>query len=160
MKFLLTNLFAFVVLGTLGLAFGTLGVSCQAHESGEIKVETLIKSTTAWDKQPLPPYPAGTTEITILKIVVPKGAKIPPHYHSVINAGVLLKGELTVSMPDGKSVTLKSGDALVEVVNKPHWGTNTGDVDAEIIVFYAGIKGQTFTHHLPQTKKQTKNTAD
>jgi hypothetical protein len=40
---------------------------------------------------------------------------------------------------------LKAGDPIVEVVNTLHYGINEGTVPAEIVVFYAGIVGQTVT---------------
>jgi len=61
------------------------------------------------------------------------------HEHPVINAGVLLSGELTVITEDNKTLTLKAGEAIIEVVNTWHYGKNEGSKPAEIIVFYAGI---------------------
>ena len=63
---------------------------------------------------------------------------MPLHEHPVINAGVLLSGELTVVTEDNKTLHLKAGDAIVEVVNKWHYGKNEGNEPAEILVFYAG----------------------
>jgi quercetin dioxygenase-like cupin family protein len=40
---------------------------------------------------------------------------------------------------------MKAGDSIVEVVNKWHYGINEGNEPAEIIVFYAGIKGKPVT---------------
>jgi quercetin dioxygenase-like cupin family protein len=57
----------------------------------------------------------------------------------VINAGVLISGQLTVVTKDGKTLHLKAGDPIVEVVNTFHYGINQGKVPAEIVVFYAGI---------------------
>ena len=58
--------------------------------------------------------------------------------HADDPAGVLLSGELTVITEDDKKLLLKAGDPIVEVVNKRHYGKNTGKGPAEIIVFYAG----------------------
>ncbi len=44
----------------------------------------------------LPEYPEGKPEITILRIQIPPGTTLPLHTHPVINAGVLLSGELAV----------------------------------------------------------------
>jgi hypothetical protein len=63
----------------------------------------------------------------------------------VINAGVLMSGQLTVKTTDGKVLQLNAGDPIVEVVNTLHYGINEGTVPAEIIVFYAGIVGQPVT---------------
>ncbi|PQO43653.1 cupin domain-containing protein [Blastopirellula marina] len=136
-KYLLSAL-VLTTIGAFSLAW--------AHEDGVLKVTTVAKSTKAWDGEPLPAYPTGQPEITILRIVIPAGEKTPLHTHSVINAGVLLSGELVVHAEGGLTKTLKPGDPLIELVNKPHWGQNDGKVDAVILVFYAGIEGQKFTH--------------
>ncbi|MBN1471481.1 MAG: cupin domain-containing protein, partial [Syntrophaceae bacterium] len=83
--------------------------------------------------------------VTILRIQIPAGAKLDMHYHPVINAGVLLKGELTVIAEDGKQLHLTTGDSIVELVNKKHYGKNEGTETAEIIVFYAGIENKPIT---------------
>ncbi len=59
----------------------------------------------------------------------------------MINAGVMLKGQLTEVTEAGKRLHLKAGDSIVEVVNTWHYGKNEGDEPAELIVFYAGVKG-------------------
>ncbi|MDR7132140.1 quercetin dioxygenase-like cupin family protein [Algoriphagus sp. 4150] len=106
---------------------------------------TLIESELAWNGDSLPPYPSSKPQISILKITIPAHAELPLHYHPVINAGVLLKGELYVIDEDGNELTLKAGDPIIEVVNKKHLGKNMGDEDAEIIVFYAGTPGMKIT---------------
>ncbi len=116
-----------------------------AEEANRVTVETLAKSTASWDGTALPAYREGTPEITILRIRIPAGSKLEMHWHPVINAGVLLSGELTVVTKDGKTLMLRAGDALVEVVDRWHYGKNEGTTTAEIIVFYAGIAGEPIT---------------
>lgn len=67
------------------------------------------------------------------------------HKHPVINAGVLLSGELTVTTEDNETLLLKAGDPIVELVNKWHFGKNTGNGPAEILVFYAGAQDTPIT---------------
>lgn len=110
-----------------------------------IQVETLLKTSESWDGQELPPYPEGTPEITILRITVAPGTALPNHQHPVMNAGVLLKGQILVRTEHGKTRQLKAGDSLSEVVNTWHFGSNNGDIPAEIIVVYAGVKGKPIT---------------
>jgi len=86
----------------------------------------------------LPAYPSAQPRISILRIRIPAGAELDMHRHPVINAGVLLSGQLTVMTKTGKTLHLKAGDPIVEVVNTAHFGVNQGDAPAEIIVFYAG----------------------
>ena len=67
------------------------------------------------------------------------------HEHPVINAGVLLKGQVKVTTADNKVLHLKAGDPIIEVVHKWHYGINDGNTTAEIIVFYAGVVGTPIT---------------
>jgi len=132
---------------TICLILATLFTSLAFAEQIETTVvsKTLVKSTHSWDGSQLLSYPEGQPEVTILKITIPVGAKIPLHKHPYINAGVLTKGELTVLTKAGDELIMAAGDPIVEIVNKWHFGENTGDVPAEIIVFYAGIEGQPIT---------------
>jgi len=108
-------------------------------------VKELIKTSKSWDGKLLIPYPQGQPEIIIRRITLPAGARLETHSHPVINAGVLMSGQLTVKTTDGKVLHLKAGDPIVEVVNTLHYGINEGTVPAEIIVFYAGVVGQAVT---------------
>jgi quercetin dioxygenase-like cupin family protein len=116
-----------------------------AKDVSMVQVDQLAKSSLSWDGNHLPDYLKGTPEVTILRIKIPPGAKLPLHKHPVINAGVLLSGELTVFTEDDKTLHLKAGDSIVEVVNKWHYGINEGNETAEILVFYAGIVGTPIT---------------
>ncbi|ASQ90342.1 cupin [Prosthecochloris sp. GSB1] len=112
-----------------------------AREAAVTKVDVLAQSETSWDGNKLPRYGEGPAEVTILRIVIPPGTQLPEHRHPVINAGALMKGELTVVTDKGKVLHLKEGESIVEVVETWHYGKNEGDVPAELIMFYAGNKG-------------------
>jgi quercetin dioxygenase-like cupin family protein len=120
-----------------------------AVDVNSVKVDTLAKTSFSWDGNVLPSYKKGTPEVTILKITIPPGITLPLHKHPVINAGVLLKGILTVITEDKKTLYLKAGDSIVEVVETWHYGMNEGNEPAEIIVFYAGIKDMPITIKAP-----------
>jgi len=130
----------------LGIIVALL-LSCNvwAGNSGSADVQVLTKTGSSWDAAELPAYPTGKAEITILKIIIPPGVKLPRHKHPVINAGVLLSGALTVVTDQGKTLYLKAGDSIVEVVDRWHSGINEGKEPAEIIVFYAGSPGSPIT---------------
>lgn len=117
----------------------------RAREVNPVNVEVLAKTSSSWDGGNLPDYAKGKPEITILRITIPPKAQLPLHKHPVINAGLLLRGELTVETEDKKILHLKAGDSIVEVVNKWHSGKNEGNEPAEIIVFYAGIQDEPIT---------------
>jgi len=111
-----------------------------AQDVNTVKVDVLAKTSKSWDGRDLPNYAKGKPEITILRIKIPPKVQLPLHEHPVINAGVLLKGELTVVTKDKETLHLKAGDSIVEVIDKWHYGKNEGNEPAEIIVFYAGVQ--------------------
>lgn len=115
-----------------------LSTNVSAKDLNAIQTEVLAKTGISWDGSNLPVYPTSAPEITILRIKIPPGAQLPLHKHPVINAGVLLSGELTVVTEDNKILHLKAGESIIEVVNTWHHGKNEGDTTAEILVFYAG----------------------
>lgn len=128
---------AFSVLLFLQTGCGMVRMSQEATEAS-IVVKELVKTSRSWDGELLPAYPQAQPRITILRISIPAGARLETHRHLVINAGVLISGQLTVLTRDGKTLELKAGDPIIEVVNTSHYGINQGKVPAEIIVFYAG----------------------
>ncbi|MGM0553218.1 MAG: cupin domain-containing protein [Pseudomonadota bacterium] len=121
------------------VAGGLLLMLANAGADEGARVETLAQSTSSWDGAELPAYPEGQPEITLLRITVPPGTRLPLHHHPVINAGVLLSGELTVVSETGETLHLRAGDPIIELVDTPHYGRNDGPEPAEIMVFYAGV---------------------
>lgn len=137
------------LLATLSLLFlllpGCAMVRCPGANEAPPVVNELVKTSHSWNGKSLPAYPQGQPEITILRISIPAGTRLHNHSHPVINAGVLLSGQLTVVTTDGKTLHLQAGDPIVEVVNTLHYGINEGTIPAEIIVFYTGVLGQPVT---------------
>lgn len=122
--------------------FALFLISCEKKDSnpGGLKSELLAESYLSWNGDSLPAYPEGKPKISIVKVTIPPHSVLPNHYHPVINAGVLLKGELTVVDIDGNILEMKAGDPIIEVVNTIHYGENKGEIPAEILVFYAGAE--------------------
>lgn len=122
-----------------GICFGLLlSSNVLAEDENAVQTAVLAKTSISWDGSHLPVYPPGSPELTILRITIPPGAQLPMHKHPVINAGVLLSGELTVVAEDNRILHLKAGESIVELVDKWHYGKNEGHKPAEILVFYAG----------------------
>lgn len=126
-----------------------IGISPEKNQAPPV-IKQLVKTSRSWNGNLLPYYPEGQPEITILRISIPAGTRLDTHTHPVINAGVLLSGQLTVVTTDGKTLHLKAGDPVVEVVNTLHYGMNQGKIPAEIIVFYAGVAEKPVTVVEPQ----------
>lgn len=114
------------------------------EQSANIKVTPLLKTETSWDGKPIV-YPEGKAEITGMMVEIAPGGETGWHLHEVPSFGMLLEGELEVTLKDGSVKHLKAGDALVEVVNTLHNGRNTGATPAKIVVFYAGAVGKQLT---------------
>ncbi len=145
MKTLITRCFALAALAAL--VQGCCSTPAPA-EAKPVSVE-LVRSTRSWDGALLPPCPAGSPEVRILRIAIPAGARLPNHQHPVINAGVLTRGRLNVVAEDGQKLELKAGDPIIEVVDTWHYGYNPDKTEAEIIVFYVGATNAPITQYEP-----------
>ena len=88
-------------------------------------------------------------EVSVLRITIDPGVKLGSHLHALLNVGYVTRGELTVTSKEGQQLVLHAGDALVELVNKYHYGENTGKEPVEIIVFYLGEKGTPLSEYEP-----------
>ena len=110
-----------------------------------ISTEVVIKSHRSWNGSQLPPYGVGQPEVSVVRVTIPAGVSLPVHVHPHATVGVLTQGNLRVSTQEGVSADFKAGDAVLEVINQPHWGMNIGQEDAVILVVYAGIQGEPVT---------------
>lgn len=124
-----------------------------------VSANVLIKTDKSWNGSTLPAYPSGQPQITIVRYQFAPGAVLPVHKHPVINAGVMLKGELAVKTDNGEVLNLKAGDTIVELVDQWHEGRNNGTEMAELIIVYAGtpdlplaIRQQTAPEITPASK--------
>ena len=118
------------------------------EQTKAVKVSTVLKTQTSWDGQPLQ-YPAGDAEVTGMLIEIAPGGETGWHLHPVPSFGMVVQGELEVSLKDGRKKWLKAGDALAEVVNTAHNGRNVGTEAVKLVVFYAGSKGLSLSQKIP-----------
>ena len=89
---------------------------------GRPAVTRVAETASSWDGAPLPDYPAGRPQVTILRATIPPHATLPRHTHAVVNAGVILRGELTVVSDNGTERTFRAGEGIVELVGTVHHG--------------------------------------
>lgn len=108
----------------------------------KIRKNVLADTSVSWDDEPLPLYPEGQPHVTVMDIEVPVGARLAMHYHPMINAGVVMQGTLTVVAANGQRRHFHKGEAIVEIVDKPHYGINEGSEPVRLIMFYAGTEHQ------------------
>ena len=118
---------------------------CFSFNASAATSEILQKSQASWNNTPIKQMNLTEPEVTVVRIQIPKGEKLPLHQHPILNVGYLTKGELTVHTLKDEVLVLKAGDPIIEVIDTWHYGESTGDEDAEIVVVYVGNKGDTFT---------------
>lgn len=129
------------------LVLGALFATTPAHaldDTAAVRVRPLLQTTTSWDGAPLA-WPAGQAELTAIEVTIAPGGETGWHEHPVPSFGVLLEGELEISLRSGEVKRVRAGEALAEVVATLHNGRVVGPVPARLVVFYAGAVGVPLT---------------
>jgi quercetin dioxygenase-like cupin family protein len=114
--------------------------SLALYANKDVGATPLLKTSTSWDGTALA-YPTGTAELSALIVEVAPGGQTGWHLHTVPSVAVMLEGEIEVALKDGQVRKFKKGEAIAEVVNTLHNGTNRGSVPAKMAVFYVGTAG-------------------
>jgi quercetin dioxygenase-like cupin family protein len=133
-------LFGFFVINSLLLPLHAHALD----NHGAVTVQPLLQTTSSWDGTPLR-WPQGEAELTGLIVTIAPGGETGWHSHPVPSFGLLLEGELEITLRSGAVKRLRAGEALAEVVGVAHNGRVIGDVPARLVVFYAGAKGVPLT---------------
>lgn len=105
-----------------------------------VKTETLLRTSSSWNNVPYTAYPAGSPEITVLRITVPAHGELPWHSHPMSSFAYILSGEITVEDKQGDKKHFTAGQVMPETVHTAHRGL-VGDNPTTFIVFYAATKG-------------------
>ena len=87
-------------------------------------------------------YPDGPVNITSAMVTIPPGGTTGWHSHEVPLFAHILEGELTVDYGEKGTKTYRAGDSVLEAMNWPHNGTNTGSVPMRLIAIYMGGGGK------------------
>lgn len=86
-------------------------------------------------------YPqSGQAKITTAIITIAPGSSTGWHQHSIPIVGYLLSGELEMEYADGKRVTLKQGESIIEAMHVAHIGANLGKMPATLFVTFIGAE--------------------
>lgn len=83
-------------------------------------------------------YPEGPVNVTSAIVTIPPGGTTGLHSHEVPLFAYILEGELTVDYGDKGTRVYRAGDAVLEAINHPHVGTNTGTVPMKLLAVYMG----------------------
>ena len=139
----------YLVLSGLLFLFVLSGLAYSNDYSSAVRVKVILKTGKAENGQPIRYLKTKDPEITVLDVVLPPGAETGWHFHPVPVYAYVLSGVLEVKMEKGKSRFFKAGDAIIEPLNTPHDGLNTGKIPAHLIVFYTGEAGKPYVTRLP-----------
>ena len=114
-----------------------------------LKVDVLLSTSKTVIGEPLRYPREKPAKVTAAIVTVPTGATTGWHSHGVPLFAYILEGELKVDYgPQGERV-YKKGDALIEAVNLPHDGTNTGSLPAKVLAVFIGAEGLKNTFKTP-----------
>jgi quercetin dioxygenase-like cupin family protein len=86
-------------------------------------------------------YPEGPVAITAAIVTVPPGGETGWHSHEVPLFGHILEGELTIDYGEKGTKVFRAGDSLIDAINWPHNGTNTGAIPTRLLAVYMGGGG-------------------
>ena len=150
----------FLVVGAiaLGIVAGcasprTDSAFAKYDDAKEVEVIELKRTSQSWDGAELPDYPVGKPELIVKRYIFPRGSKLGWHHHPVMNYGIVQQGELTIIGLDGKEKTVKTGEAVVEMVGTIHHGENRGDKTVVLDMFYISQNGTPIAVQHPEIKK-------
>ena len=128
-------------------AFGVLLWSVRARETGE-EVTALLSTGKTVLGQTVS-YPVGApARVTAAIVAMQPGAETGWHEHDVPLFGYMLEGELTVDYGAKGTRVYRKGDSLVEAIDVPHNGRNTGSGVARILAVFMGADGVPDTAHV------------
>ena len=141
------NLKNWMLAAILTVSGANVLVSCQkacncqdTPAQQEVQSTELVRTSQSWDGVELPDYFQGRPELVAVKYEFPAGKKLGWHHHPVMNFGILVQGELTIIVQDGKEKTVHEGESVVEMVNTIHHGENRGSKPVILYMFYLSQK--------------------
>jgi quercetin dioxygenase-like cupin family protein len=115
----------------------------------DMKSETLLRSSSAWNGVPYEAYSKGLPELCVLRITIQPHSRLKWHSHPMPNAAYIVSGEITVEELSGKKKRhFVAGQVVAETVNTLHRGV-AGDQPVVLIVFYAAVKGMPLAESKP-----------
>ena len=87
-------------------------------------------------------YPtSGPARVTAAIVTLAPGERTIVHRHGVPLFAYILEGELTVDYGAHGTRTYRAGQAFMEAMAVPHFGSNTGAQPVRLIAVYMGAEG-------------------
>ncbi len=146
-----SNKLSYTALAALLVAVGTLSflTGRSLARGPETDVKLLLKTETTILSQPISYPNNGTPDITAVIVTMHPGEQTGWHKHAVPMFGMILEGEVTVDYGTRGTHVYRKGDTLIEAIEVPHDGHNTGQKPARILAVFMGANGSPNTTMLP-----------
>lgn len=116
-----------------------------AEKLQHIQIKEIMKASKTWNGGPLGDSFGREREVSMIRITLRPGERLPMHSHPVISVDYILSGELTVISNEGEQKVFREGEGFLGLVNQNHYGVNKGLSDTEILAVYFGVIGQSVT---------------
>lgn len=124
----------------LALSACALASPAAAHDAAGYPAVPLLSTGTTILGETIR-YPAGNAHVTASIVTLAPGQRTIRHTHAVPLYAYILEGELTVDYGPHGTRLYKQGDSLIEAMDVPHVGTNTGDKPMRLLGVYMGADG-------------------
>jgi len=112
-------------------------------------VTALLSTGETVTGQPITYPTQAPAKITSAIVTMLPGEETGWHQHDVPMFGYILEGEVTVDYGGKGKRVYRQGDAVMEAVDTPHNGRNSGTVPARILAVFIGATGIPNTVMLP-----------
>jgi quercetin dioxygenase-like cupin family protein len=138
------------------LAIAVLGALIANPQRGHSRDQllSLISTRQTILGQPIVYPTESPAKVAAAIITMQPGEETGWHQHDVPMFGYILDGEVTVDYGAKGTHVYRQGDALVEAIDVPHNGRNTGKGEARILSVFMGAEGVPDTEMLPQRPPQ------
>ncbi len=104
--------------------------------------QQLLSATQTVTGQPIA-LPQGPVQVTVWKIEIPAGGKLPVHKHPWPRYAYVLSGKVRVVYPDtGKTMEFGAGDVFFEGVDVWHYGETVGSEPVRLLITDQAPVGQ------------------
>ena len=122
----------FPMTATLAVAVLLALIAGSPRGHGRDQVLSLLSTRQTVLSQPIVYPTEGPAKVAAAIVTMQPGEETGWHQHDVPMFGYVLEGEVTVDYGAGGARVYRQGDALVEAIDVPHNGRNTGKGEARI----------------------------
>lgn len=117
-------------------------------------VTSLLSTGQTILSQPIAYPTQSPAKIVSAIVTMLPGEETGWHQHDVPMFGYILEGEVTVTYAGKGTHVYRQGDALMEAIDIPHNGRNTGKIPARVLAVFMGADGVPDTEMLPAFQPQ------